>query len=152
MARLREIYGGNYLKAEDLAGKEINAQIEDVTIVEMDEKKRAVLHFKGKEKTLLCNVTNANMLEELLGSDDTDDWIGKRICLYVCKVDFQGKRVPAIRIKEAAGNGGGSRPAPKPVAHEPVTDALDADDIPFMWMLPYVLPLTGTLTWLTANI
>jgi hypothetical protein len=128
MPRLNEIYGGNYLKAEDIAGKEINVVIEDVTITEMDDKKKAVLHFKGKDKTLLCNVTNANMLEELLGSDDTDDWVGKRICLYTCKVDFQGKRVLAIRIKEAT-SGGKTAPAPAP--KPPVTEEELDDAIPF---------------------
>lgn len=113
MPKLREIYGGNYLKADDIKDLgDVNVVIENVTVDELEDgKKKAVLHFRGKEKTLVVNVTNANMLEELTGSDDTDDWIGKRICIYTCKVDFQGKRVLAIRVKAGTG---GKPPAPKP--------------------------------------
>jgi hypothetical protein len=127
MPKLSEIYGGNYMKAEDIAGREVNVVIEEVSIMkDKDDKKKAVLHFKGKDKTLPVNVTNANMIEELLGTDDTDDWVGQRICLYTTKVDFQGKRVLAIRIKEAKG---ASKPAPEPEP-DPVEELTD-DDIPF---------------------
>lgn len=127
MAKLNEIYGGNYMKAEDIKDRgDVRVTIERVSIAEMDDgKKKAVLHFRNTEKTLPLNVTNANMVEELLGSDDTDDWEGKRICLYTCKVDFQGKRVLAIRIKEA-GQQTSSKPAPPPV-----TEELTDEDVPF---------------------
>jgi hypothetical protein len=123
MAKLSEIYGGNYMKAEDIKDRgDLNATIEKVSIVAMDDgKKKAVLHFKGSDKTLPLNVTNANMVEELLGSNDTDDWEGQRVCLYTCKVDFQGKRVLAIRIKAARK---AAKPAPPP---PPVEDDLDGD-------------------------
>ena len=116
MPKLNEIYGGNYMKAEDIKDKgDVNVTIEKVSIVEMDDgKKKAVLHFRNTEKTLPLNVTNANMVEELLNSDDTDDWEGMRICLYTCKVDFQGKRVLAIRVKEAGAAQKTARPAPPP--------------------------------------
>lgn len=104
--KTREIYGGNYLTAEDLNGKAVPAVVRDVTLATMnDNKKKAVLHFKNSEKVLALNVTNANMMEELTGSDETDDWIGVRICLYPTKVDFQGKRVLAVRIKAFNGAG-----------------------------------------------
>jgi len=132
MPKLNEIYGGNYLKAEDLKDHgAVNVVIENVSITEMEDgKKKAVLHFKGKEKTLPLNVTNANMLDELLGSDDTDDWIGRRICLYTTKVDFQGKRVLAIRIKAATS--GVTKPVAKPEP-EPEPDEIEneLEDAPF---------------------
>jgi hypothetical protein len=145
MAKLNEIYGGNYMKAEDIKDKgDLNVTIASVSIMEMDDgKKKAVLHFKNSEKTLPLNITNANMMEELTGSDDTDDWEGKRICLYTCKVDFQGKRVLAIRVKEASVKSNG-RPAPPPPPPDPVNELTD-DDIPFAWLLPLALPLTGLL-------
>lgn len=123
--KLGEIYGGNYLKADDIKDRgDVNVVIEEITIAEVDDgKKKAVLHFRGKDKTLMLNVTNANMLEEITGSDDTDDWIGKRICLYTAKVDFQGKRVLAIRVKAATGGKPKARPEPEP---EPVTELEDA--------------------------
>lgn len=141
MPKLSDIYGGNYMKAEDIKDKgDINVTIEKTSIMEQDDgKKKVVLHFKNSEKTLPLNVTNANMVDELLGSDDTDEWEGRRICLYTCKVDFQGKRVLAIRIKAAsaprAAQPARTRQAPPPApAPEPESDeGLDGDfdEVPF---------------------
>jgi len=130
--KLSDIYGGNYLKAEDLKDKgDINVTIEKVSIVEMDDgKKKAVLHFLGKDKTLPLNVTNANMAEEIFGSDDTDDWEGQRICLYTCKVDFQGKRVLAIRVKAATAKAAKPKPKPEPEP-EPEEIENELDEAPF---------------------
>jgi len=121
--KLSEVYGGNYLKAEDIKDRgDVTARIASVSVAEFDDGKKAVLHFEGKAKTLALNVTNANMVKELADSDDTDDWIGLKVTLFATKVDFQGKRVLAIRIKEA-GNG-------KPAQAPPPPELTD-DDIPF---------------------
>lgn len=134
--KLNEVYGGNYLKAEDIRGKgDIRVEIESVSIMDSDDgKKKAVLHFRGKDKCLPLNITNANMVAEMHG-EEMDEWEGKRITLHVCKVDFQGKRVDAIRVKEVA-SGNGARPqaaAPPPPPPPPVatTPELTDDDIPF---------------------
>jgi hypothetical protein len=131
MAKLSEIYGGNYMKAEDIKDRgDVNVTIAGVSITEMEDgKKKAVLAFKNTDKTLPLNITNANMVEELLGSDDTDDWEGRRICLYTCKVDFQGKRVLAIRVKEAAAKSNGRPATPPPPAR--VSEELTDEDVPF---------------------
>ncbi len=129
MAKIGDIYGGNFLKADDIKGKgDIRVQIEHVTIDEYDGKKRAVLHFKGRDKVLPLNVTNANMIAEIFATDEMDEWEGKRITLYTTRVDFQGKRVDAIRIKEANVSPAkeafmkevkaATRPAPKPEPEE----------------------------------
>jgi hypothetical protein len=125
MARVSEVYGGNWLTADDLAGREVTVTIESVTIHDMpDGKKKAALHFIGKEKALLLNVTNGNTLTELFGTDEMDNWEGQRFRMFVAKVDFQGKRVPAIRVKAA----GGSKPAPPP---PPVGSDDELEDVPF---------------------
>lgn len=133
MPKLNEIYGGDYLVAEDIGkGRELVVTIEDVSVMETGEgKKKAVLRFTGKKKTLPLNITNANMVTELLGSNDTDDWEGRRICLYTCMVDFQGRRVLAIRIKGAPTKKAVKPPPePEPEDDEPVQE-LDDSDIPF---------------------
>lgn len=144
MPRVSDVYGGNWMTADDLQGREANVTIESVSIHDMnDGKKKAALHFVGKDKALLLNVTNGNTIAEMFGTDEMDDWEGKRIRLYVAKVDFQGKRVPAIRVKEAPN----SRPAPPPPPPPPVDpdESLTDDDIPFAWLLPLALPLSGLL-------
>jgi hypothetical protein len=88
------------LKAADLGTSRAKVVIDGAELVKFDDGEKIVLAFRGKEKTLVLNKTNAGTIEEMLGSDDTDDWMGRSIVLYVTKVDFQGKRVPAIRVSD----------------------------------------------------
>lgn len=98
MPKLNEIFSGDYLKAEDLQNRNVRVRIERVTVKDFDDGKKLILHFEGKDKCLVCNKTNASIIEEVLGSNDTDDWEGKPITLITKKVEFQGKLVPAIRV------------------------------------------------------
>jgi hypothetical protein len=99
MPKLSEVFSGNFLKAQDLPpNKTVQVKIEEIEVKEFDDGKKIILKFAGKEKGLVCNKTNASIIEEVTGSDDTDDWIDKTIYLTVRKVDYQGKRVPAIRV------------------------------------------------------
>lgn len=122
-----EIFPGKSLKAEDLNGVEPVVTIERVTTQTFDDgSKKPVIHFQGKEKTLVCNKTNWNAIVEITGEEDSDNWTGQRIKLIVAKVDFQGKRVPAIRV-EAPPRAATRPTAPPPPPVEPIND----DDIPF---------------------
>ena len=47
---------------------------------------------------MVLNKTNANNVSVLYG-DDTDDWIGRSVELFEAMVEFQGKTVPALRIR-----------------------------------------------------
>jgi len=118
-----EVYGGNYLKAEDLKGGSPRVTISNVELKEFDDGKKLIISFHGKDKTLVCNRTNSSIIEEVVGSDDTDDWIGKTVQLTVKKVEFSGRLVPAIRVvlEERAP---APRPAPRPAAPPP----LDPED------------------------
>jgi len=107
--KLNNVFGGDYLKAEDLQGKSVPVVIESVDVKDFDDGKKLIIRFEGKDKTLVCNRTNASILEETLGSSDTDDWIGKRAVLVTKKVEFQGKLVPAIRFSLDV-----PKPAPQP--------------------------------------
>lgn len=125
MPKLNEVFSGDYLKAQDLRGKSVRVTISTVTLKEFEDGKKLIINFEGKDKSLVCNKTNASIIQEVLGSDDTDDWEGKSITLTTKKVEFQGNLVPAIRVllEERA-------PAPRPTA-PPVDDDATPDDIPF---------------------
>jgi hypothetical protein len=101
MPKVTEMFGGAFLKADDLKGKRVTVTIEDCKqeLLRGDhgEEEKWVLSFKGKEKRLVLNKTNANTIAALIG-DDTDDWNGKEIKLYAALVDFQGRQVSAIRV------------------------------------------------------
>lgn len=105
---INEVYQSesNYLKAEDLQGKTVGVTIESWELGEFDQdgkkSKKLVLSFAGKAKKLALNVTNARTIAHNVGSEDANDWIGKRIEIYPTKTDFGGKQVDCIRIKEMA--------------------------------------------------
>lgn len=119
---INSAFPSEYLKAADLQNKRLAVTIDSVEIQKIGEDQRPVVRFVGKDKGLVLNKTNANMIIEITGSEETEDWHGHRIVLYVAKVDYQGKRVPAIRV-DYMPNG---KPAP-----EPVVEDVDDSDIPF---------------------
>lgn len=121
-------FPSNYIKTEDLQGRNITVTIDRVEMEKVGEDHRPVIYFQGKEKGLVLNKTNAQTISAIYGGE-TEDWQGGEIILYPTETDYQGKRVPAIRIKI---------PPRKParatgaVNGQPVvsTEPLD-DDIPF---------------------
>lgn len=61
---------------------------------------RPFVYFKGADKPLVCNATNADMISGFASSEDTDKWIGIRVTLYQTQVKAKGgKMVPGIRIR-----------------------------------------------------
>jgi len=126
--RVSDAFPSEFLKAADLQGRNITLLISHVEMTEIGRDSRPVLFFKGKEKGLVLNKTNANNIATVYG-DDTDDWSGGEVTLYEAMVDYQGKTVPAIRVrvpprKPAAAQ----RPAPQ--AETRAAAPMD-DDIPF---------------------
>ena len=95
---INQVFSGNFLKAEDLQGRTVKVTISKVEVKEFDDGNKLVVYFQGKDKSLVCNKTNCSVMQEVTGSDDTDNWAGATIMLTVRKVEFQGKLVPALRI------------------------------------------------------
>src|SRR5262249_33674811 len=115
--RKSEVFPSRFFKAADLKNGRLTVKISEVVMESiMDgEDDQPVVYFEGQAKGLVLNVTNWNMLEELSGSDESDDWTGLTIALYVTNVDFQGRRVPAIRIAPKPSGGTGGARAQKPL-------------------------------------
>ncbi len=86
-----------------------------------------VLKFSDCEKPMVLNVTNQNLCAKATGSEETDNWVGKKIVIYVDdSVSYAGKVVGGLRIrapKAAAAKTAGA-------ATEAVEPGFD-DDIPF---------------------
>lgn len=99
-----EIFPSKYLKHEDLEGKDVtvtihSADMENVGTEEKPEEK-LVLRFRGRDKGLVCNVTNFDTIEMMYG-DETDEWVGQPITLYTDHtVKFAGKKAPGIRVRQ----------------------------------------------------
>jgi hypothetical protein len=105
------------------------------------------LEFEESDKPLVLNAINIQLCEKVFGSDDTDHWVGKKIVLYVDPtVSYGGKVTGGIRVRAPK-----KKPvaAPAPSAPPPALETeLTDDDIPFAWLMPLVLPLTGVLSLL----
>lgn len=147
MPKVTELFPGKWLSAADLQNQEVIATIGSVTTEEFEDsgKKsvKPVCHFQGVEKALILNKTNAVMIQEISGHDDTDNWVGVQVCLYPTMVQFGAKMTEAIRIKRPPAAPAIAQPAPAPVAPAenqvmhlgaiaaPSTAADPVDDIPF---------------------
>lgn len=129
MANINEAFPSNYLKASDLGGASPIVTIDRVEFepVGREKEMKAVVYFEGKDKGMVLNKTNAKNISGLVGSFETDDWVGFRIRLYATNVEFQGETVEAIRVKAAPANGNVARPQPTP----PPPADIDDSDIPF---------------------
>jgi len=119
-------FPSKYLKASDLGENQPVVTIDRVEVepIGRDREMKPVVYFKGKEKGVVLNKTNARKIAELAGSSDTDDWNGVQVRLYATETEFGGETFECIRIKAA----GAAKPKPAP---KPVEDELDADSVPF---------------------
>ena len=115
-----------YLKQDDVAeGKLVTIagfKRENVAQEGEPPEYKYIMGFEELEKPLVLNSTNIQLAERAMGSDETDEWIGKKLVLYVDpNVSYGGKIVGGIRVRAPKS----SKAAPKPVVDEL------ADDIPF---------------------
>jgi hypothetical protein len=132
MPKLHEMMDSKYMKKEDLVE---GAAI--VTIVSIEQKNVAMddqpveLKWTARlaefRKPLVLNPTNLQLLAKIIGSDDSDDWINKRVVLYVDdNVSFGGKIVGGLRVRAI-------RKPPMGATNRQPVPAVDEmeDDIPF---------------------
>lgn len=96
--RISAAFPSDYLKAADLQGRQVKVKIDRVEIKEIGGEPKPILYFVGKEKGVVLNKTNASNIAAAYG-DDTDDWQDAEVILFEAMVDFQGKTVPAIRVR-----------------------------------------------------
>lgn len=96
--KMSEEFPSKYLKAADLQGREVRVTMANVEREKIGEDSKPVLYFKGKEKGVVLNKTNATTIGDAYG-DDSDDWYDQPLILFSVMVDFQGKVGPAIRCR-----------------------------------------------------
>ena len=90
------LYGGKYLKAEDI-DEDFTSKIVDVTTEAFENGSKAVLSLEGEDRRLVVNKTNAESLRAVFGKN-LRDWIGKSIDVRRERAIFAGKSVPALRV------------------------------------------------------
>jgi hypothetical protein len=125
MASWKKAYPSNYLKKEDLEG-DFTGTIVKVGPEEIgndeDKETKLVIHFRESPAgctvhAMVCNKTNCQLIEEVLGTDDIDLWIGRQITIFNNpKITFGGKKVGGISVRDTPQPANGDPFANVPVA------------------------------------
>lgn len=93
-----------YLKAKDIQKKgpfeyTISAVKAETVGRGEDAEEKLVLYFKETKQGLVLNKTNLGILTELFDSDDSDDFIGKKVAVtHDPNVRYGGKRVGGVKL------------------------------------------------------
>lgn len=148
MPTIDDVYGSSEtLRASHLpAGRSIPVVIERATLKHFDDCDKLEIAFRGKDRVLICNQTNASSIAMFVGTRDYTQWPGKTIWLMATKTDFRGRVVDCVRVDETpparpASHLQGAEQAapapqqsPAPAGYDPVAEAAalpPGDDIPF---------------------
>ena len=139
MPNINSMMPSKYLKKDDCPQPTLvtirNLTHENVAPQGQAEEKKWILHFNEFENGLVMNSTNLQLAAAALGSEETEDWIGKQVVIYNDpNVSFGGKLTGGLRIRQVR------RKAPEPAQqrpaqprHEPTGTGFDNmdSDIPF---------------------
>ena len=120
-----DLFPSNYIKADDLKGRDIPVVIADAKIEKLGNDQKLVLYFQGQDKGMVCNKTNFGRIAYLYG-DETDDWTGKEIILTSEFVEFQGRTVKGLRVRPPA-----QRSASPPAQRAPQLGGDPREEPPF---------------------
>lgn len=127
MPKISEMKESKFLKQGDVGNGALmtvsGCEKHNVAMAGADPEMKWCLEFNETDKPLVLNMTNMQLCARVFGSEDTDDWMGKRIVLYTDpNVLYGDKMVGGIRVR-----------APKPGAKvpEPVDNTPEDDAIPF---------------------
>lgn len=74
-----DVYPSPWLRPEDLAGAARRVQVSGVEVESFRQpngakEERIVVSFVGKQKRLICNLTQARALAEIAGTEEIDRW------------------------------------------------------------------------------
>jgi len=96
--KIGSAFPSKFLKADDLRGRAVKLTIDSVQMEKLDDGEKPVLFFLGKEKGLVLNRTNSDVLADAFGHE-TDDWANREIEVYPDKTHYQGKLVACLRVR-----------------------------------------------------
>ena len=109
MVNAKDVFSGNFLKAEDCKGGEICELLDEGSTEEItspEGKVKPVLNFDIRfdvegaksEKTFTPNKSNGNVMVDAWG-EDTAKWVGKRFKIALAKVNVFGKIKNSIVVE-----------------------------------------------------
>ena len=118
--KISELSESKYLKKDDVEPpikvKITGISKENLARDNEPPEMKHVLQFEGS-KPLVLNMTNGQLIALALGSEETNDWIGKEIVLWNdATVSYAGKLTGGVRARAVKGT---------------VTDDFEDSSIPF---------------------
>lgn len=147
MPKVSDLSQSRFLKKEDV-GKGMLVTVKGWTEENVEpegkpKKFKFVLHWEEEVKPLVLNSVNGQLIEQITGSDDFDNWAGHKLVLYTDpNVMMEGKLVGGIRVRaprNVAPTTSAPKPTPRPAprptpapAREPEAEpCAESDDVPF---------------------
>ena len=125
--KISDMLPSRFLKQSDVPAP-VLVTVSNLTNEVMDKdsgETKWALHFEEFDKPLAMNSTNIQVAAMAFGTDETDEWLGRKVVLFCDpNVSFAGKIVGGLRLRAAK-----NQPKPKPVVQEGIAD-MDSD-IPF---------------------
>jgi hypothetical protein len=103
MAHWKKSFPSKFLQAADLDDGPITATIASVGTENVGDadsgELKLVVSFREGVKRLVCNLTRAEAISEIAGSENTDDWPGTVVQLVKGSTRYQGKKVGCIVVQ-----------------------------------------------------
>jgi hypothetical protein len=93
-----QVFPSKYIKSSDLKGRKVKLQIDRVTVEELNDERKPIVYFEGKDKGMVLNRTNSDTITSVYGTE-TDDWSGKEVTLYTARVSYKGTIVDGVRVE-----------------------------------------------------
>ena len=126
--RIGEMKETKFLKKEDAGqGKLVTIKSLEQHNVAMDdqpEELKWVIYFNEFSKGMVLNWTNIQLIAKALGTEETNDWAGKKIVIFEDEnVSFGGKLVGGIRCR-APRPGASTAQPDQPKESDPFDDGI----------------------------
>ncbi len=135
MPNISAMKESNFLKKED-CGPGILVTIKEVTQENVakqgaPEELKWCIHFNELEKPMVLNSTNAQLIAQIVKSDETEHWTGVKVVLFNDpSVSYAGKVTGGIRVRAPRGKAAQPLPGPLPKAQvKPVAPPVPTEDL-----------------------
>lgn len=103
----RKLKDTNFLGSWDIVNNELILTIKSITTENVQSpdgktEQLPVMHFVENYKPMILNATNFKNISKAMNSNFIEDWINKKISIYVTPVKAFGQITDALRIKPNA--------------------------------------------------
>jgi len=106
VAKVGEMIESKFLKKEDVGGERgmlvtiAGLKQANVAMQGADPEMKWTISFEEMDKPMVMNSTNIHACAKACASDETDDWVGKKIVIFEDpNVSFGGKVTGGIRVR-----------------------------------------------------